>query len=270
MSFPHDGGSSFSAFVRKADSVQNVDPCANGIRVRDGSNDPYSGASFSDFVHQANSVLAVPPGVNGNLVWDTGASYSAFVHQADSISIVDPQSNMVFSQEEESLKGSSPDIGEVTVKQVLLQHAMIVPETTSIYEACCQMAAGKADALVITDSNAKLSGVTNSIKCSFWCLKDFVKRIIARGIDVVNTPVSKVMTKNPIFVMSDALCVKALQKMVQGKVKQLPVLENGRVIGLANLTICLFGFGNYPEGIDENHLVILAAADAIGKRMIRS
>lgn len=30
------------------------------------------------------------------------------------------------------------------------------------------------------------------------------------------TPVSKVMTRNPVFVLSDTLAVEALQKMVQG------------------------------------------------------
>ena len=31
------------------------------------------------------------------------------------------------------------------------------------------------------------------------------------------TPVSKVMTRNPVYVVNDTLAVEALQKMVQGK-----------------------------------------------------
>lgn len=47
-------------------------------------------------------------------------------------------------------------------------------------------------------------------------MEDIATRVIAREIDFINTPVSKVMTKNPIYVLSDTLAVEALQKMVQG------------------------------------------------------
>ena len=40
--------------------------------------------------------------------------------------------------------------------------------------------------------------------------------MIARELNLAETPVSKVMTKNPVFVLSDTLAVEALQKMVQG------------------------------------------------------
>lgn len=41
-------------------------------------------------------------------------------------------------------------------------------------------------------------------------------RVIAEGLKPEETTVSKVMTRNPIFVMGDTLAVEALQKMVQG------------------------------------------------------
>lgn len=43
-------------------------------------------------------------------------------------------------------------------------------------------------------------------------------RVIAEGLRPEETSVSKVMTKNPVFVMGDTLAVEALQKMVQGAV----------------------------------------------------
>lgn len=53
----------------------------------------------------------------------------------------------------------------------------------------------------------------------FTCLlhmKDIATRVIAQEISIEDTPVSKVMTKNPVFVLADTLAVEALQKMVQG------------------------------------------------------
>lgn len=51
---------------------------------------------------------------------------------------------------------------------------------------------------------------------SFILVKDIATRVIARELNLEETPVSKVMTRNPTFVLSDTLAVEALQKMVQG------------------------------------------------------
>jgi hypothetical protein len=40
--------------------------------------------------------------------------------------------------------------------------------------------------------------------------------VIAEGLRVEQTMVSKIMTRNPVYVMSDTLAIEALQKMVQG------------------------------------------------------
>lgn len=47
-------------------------------------------------------------------------------------------------------------------------------------------------------------------------MKDITTRVIARELKLDETPVSKAMTRNPVFVLSDTLAVEALQKMVQG------------------------------------------------------
>ncbi|KVH98111.1 Cystathionine beta-synthase, core [Cynara cardunculus var. scolymus] len=95
--------------------------------------------------------------------------------------------------------------GERTVKRLRLSKALTVPDTTSIYEACRRMAARRVDALLLTDSRSLLCGILTD--------KDIATRVIAREIDFENTPVSKVMTRNPVFVLSDTLAVEALQKM---------------------------------------------------------
>ena len=50
-------------------------------------------------------------------------------------------------------------------------------------------------------------------------IQDLATRVIAEGLKPEDTLVSKVMTKNPLFVTSDTLAVDALQKMVQGEEK---------------------------------------------------
>ncbi|KAL8217488.1 hypothetical protein R6Q57_020861 [Mikania cordata] len=109
--------------------------------------------------------------------------------------------------------------GERTVKQLRLSKALSAPESTTINEACRRMAARKVDVLLVIDSNA--------IQCGILTDKDIATRVVARELDLETTNVSAVMTRNPVFVVSDTLAVEALQKMVQGKFRHLSVVENG-------------------------------------------
>ncbi|XP_012830539.1 PREDICTED: CBS domain-containing protein CBSCBSPB1-like [Erythranthe guttata] len=148
--------------------------------------------------------------------------------------------------------------GERTVKRLRLSRALTVPETTTIKEACHKMAARRVDALLLTDSNALLCGILTD--------KDIATRVIAREINLDETPVSKVMTRNPVFVLSDTLAVEALQKMVQGKFRHLPVVENGEVIALLDITKCLYDAIARMERAAEKGKAIAAAVEGVEKQ----
>ncbi|VFQ61688.1 unnamed protein product [Cuscuta campestris] len=147
--------------------------------------------------------------------------------------------------------------GERTVKRLRLSKALTVPETTTIYEACRRMAARRVDALLLTDSNALLCGIMTD--------KDIAIRVIAREVNIQETPVSKVMTRNPVFVLSDTLAVEALQKMVQGKFRHLPVVENGEVIALLDIAKCLYDAIARLERAVEKGKAIAAAVEGVEK-----
>nr|CAB3491573.1 unnamed protein product [Digitaria exilis] len=120
--------------------------------------------------------------------------------------------------------------GERTVKRLRLSRALTVPESTTVLEVCRRMAARRADAALLTDSNALLCGILTD--------KDIATRVIARELKIDETPVWKVMTRHPIFVLSDTLAVEALQKMVQGKFRHLPVVDNGEVVAMLDIAKC--------------------------------
>nr|GMC53603.1 CBS domain-containing protein CBSCBSPB1 [Ipomoea batatas] len=147
--------------------------------------------------------------------------------------------------------------GERTVKRLRLSKALTVPDTTTVYEACRRMAARRVDALLLTDSNALLCGILTD--------KDIATRVIARELNIQETPVSKVMTRNPVFVLSDTLSVEALQKMVQGKFRHLPVVENGEVIALLDIAKCLYDAIARLERAAEKGKAIVAAVEGVEK-----
>lgn len=146
---------------------------------------------------------------------------------------------------------------ERTVKRLRLSKALTIPDHTTVYEACRRMAARRVDAVLLTDSNALLCGILTD--------KDITTRVIARELKLEDTPVSKVMTRNPLFVLSDTLAVEALQKMVQGKFRHLPVVENGEVIALLDIAKCLYDAIARMERAAEKGKAIAAAVEGVEK-----
>ncbi|KAK4264674.1 hypothetical protein QN277_025817 [Acacia crassicarpa] len=148
--------------------------------------------------------------------------------------------------------------GERTVKKLRLSKALTIPEGTTVSEACRRMAARRVDAVLLTDSNALLSGIITD--------KDISARVIAEGLRPEQTIVSKMMTRNPIFVTSDSLALEALQKMVQGRFRHLPVVENGEVIALLDITKCLYDAISRMEKAAEQGSAIAAAVEGVERQ----
>ncbi|KAK7849938.1 cbs domain-containing protein cbscbspb3 [Quercus suber] len=105
------------------------------------------------------------------------------------------------------------------------------------------------------------------------------------------------MTRNPIFVTSDSLAIEALQKMIQGlhpdisvghhmisydlssvnkisakifwltgKFRHLPVVENGEVIALLDITKCLYDAISRMEKAAEQGTAIAAAVEGVERQ----
>ncbi|KAI4336478.1 hypothetical protein L6164_015000 [Bauhinia variegata] len=162
-----------------------------------------------------------------------------------------------------SSKPSSPPApstaaGERTVKKLRLSKALTIPEGTTVSEACRRMAARRVDAVLLTDASALLSGIVTD--------KDIATRVIAEGLRPEQTIVSKVMTRNPIFVTADSLAIEALQKMIQGKFRHLPVVENGEVIALLDITRCLYDAISRMEKAAEQGSAIAAAVEGVERQ----
>ncbi|XP_047338734.1 CBS domain-containing protein CBSCBSPB5-like [Impatiens glandulifera] len=148
-------------------------------------------------------------------------------------------------------------MGERTVKRLRLSKALTLPETTTIYEGCRRLIARRVDALLLTDSNGLLCGILTA--------RDIATKVIACRLNLEETPASKVMTRNPTFVLSDTLAVEALQKMVQGSFRHLPVVENGEVIALLDIAKCLYDAISRMERAAEKGKAIAAAVEGVEK-----
>uniref|UniRef100_J3NBR0 CBS domain-containing protein n=2 Tax=Oryza brachyantha TaxID=4533 RepID=J3NBR0_ORYBR len=121
------------------------------------------------------------------------------------------------------------------------------------------MAARRVDAVLLTDAQGLLSGIVTD--------KDVATRVVAEGLRVEQTIMSKIMTRNPTYAMSDTLAIEALQKMVQGKFRHLPVVENGEVIAMLDIAKCLYDAISRLEKAAEQGSAIAAAVEGVERQL---
>jgi len=109
------------------------------------------------------------------------------------------------------------------------------------------MTAKGIDCILIINEENMLSGIITD--------KDLSFRVIAEGKDINTTCLKEVMTENPVSVGVHTSASDALQKMVQGRFRHLPIVEDdimsepgthhsdyqeSNIIGYLDITKCLY------------------------------
>jgi len=101
-----------------------------------------------------------------------------------------------------------------------------VPSTVTVFEAVQEMNRRKVGAVLIVDGD-KLAGIFTE--------RDVLIRVVAADRDPKQTPVSHVMTRDPITITSSTT-VEEVMDMHSGKhFRHLPVVDNGRLSGIISV-----------------------------------
>ena len=99
----------------------------------------------------------------------------------------------------------------------------VVNEASSLQSAIVEMSAKGLSMVAITDKSGYLRGIITD---------GDLRRMLERRVDVYRVSVKDVMTENPKWIDGRELAVNALQKMSDGKITSMPVLnEEKKVIG---------------------------------------
>ncbi|KIJ45735.1 hypothetical protein M422DRAFT_166403 [Sphaerobolus stellatus SS14] len=126
-------------------------------------------------------------------------------------------------------KGRKAIVGKGTVAALKPSPALTVPETISVSDASQLCAAKRTDCVLVVDDEEGL--------CGIFTAKDLAYRVTAESLDPRTTPVSAIMTRNPMVTRDTTSATEALQLMVQRHFRHLPVCnEDGNVVGLLDIT----------------------------------
>lgn len=120
---------------------------------------------------------------------------------------------MAEERDEDQLKLMSLQVGDLIARDVVS-----LPQTATLRDVGQHMSRERVSCLLLTDENGKVSGIVTD--------RDLRNRVVAQGLDYA-TPVSDVMTANPISITPDAYAFDALLTMTRHNIRHLPVVANG-------------------------------------------
>jgi CBS domain-containing protein len=109
------------------------------------------------------------------------------------------------------------------VRDAMTENPRSIGSSASVVEAARLMREGHIGSLPITDEEKLVGMITD---------RDITTRVVAEGVDPTATSVGDVYSRELISVEPDHDLEEALQLMARHQVRRLPVVENGRLVGI--------------------------------------
>ncbi|KAF0720636.1 Aste57867_150 [Aphanomyces stellatus] len=120
----------------------------------------------------------------------------------------------------------------LTVEALRPSKVTLLLDNITVAEAATRLRRARVEACIVVNSAGELLGILTPT--------DITRRVLAQDINPAQCLVSSVMTKSPTCVRTTDPATDALNLMLQGQFKHLPVLDiNGRVSGLLDISKCL-------------------------------
>ena len=110
-----------------------------------------------------------------------------------------------------------------SVRDAMTENPRSIGASASVVEAARVMREEHIGSLPITDDEQLVGMITD---------RDITTRVVAEAADPKMTPVGDVYSRDPVSVEPDEDLEDALQLMARHQVRRLPVVEQGRLVGI--------------------------------------
>jgi CBS domain-containing protein len=118
----------------------------------------------------------------------------------------------------------------MTVKAILTAKGgdiVTIEPNTSVLAASKLMAERRIGALVVTGADRRLVGIVSE--------RDIVQRLAVDGAATLDLPLNEVMTRKVTTCNPADTISSVMERMTQGKFRHLPVLDQGRLVGIVSI-----------------------------------
>ena len=113
------------------------------------------------------------------------------------------------------------------VKDVMVTDLVTIKADISVKKAVKVMNDFEIGCLIVVEKGQAIGIVTE---------RDILKRIVVEGRDPEKTLVGEVMSKPLIVTSPETSLEEAIESMFKHKIKKLPVVEGGKLVGLVTFT----------------------------------
>ena len=113
------------------------------------------------------------------------------------------------------------------IKELMVKNIVTVLPNASVHEAVKHMNKNRIGCLLVVD-RGKIMGILTE--------RDILERVVEKGKNPKETETSDIMTKHVIFGNPNMELPDATRLMFEKKVKKLPLVDGGQLIGLITLT----------------------------------
>lgn len=118
----------------------------------------------------------------------------------------------------------------MTVKAILSAKAgevITIEPTTKLSDAAKILAERKIGALVVTGADRRVVGIVSE--------RDIVQDLAVHGAASLDLPLTEVMTRKVMTCTVADTISSLMERMTQGKFRHLPVVDQGRLIGIVSI-----------------------------------
>ena len=118
----------------------------------------------------------------------------------------------------------------MTVKAILSAKGSgvdTIEPNTNVAAAAKRLAERRIGALVVTGADHRIVGILSE--------RDIVQELAVRGAAALDMPLTDVMTRKVMTCGPSDTVSSLMERMTQGKFRHLPVVEQGRLIGIVSI-----------------------------------
>lgn len=102
-----------------------------------------------------------------------------------------------------------------------------IDPTADLTAAAKLLTERRIGAVVIRGAGGRLAGILSE--------RDIVRAVSERGTLALTLPVGQVMTRNVVTCGEDDSCASIMEQMTERKFRHMPVLNNGKLVGLISI-----------------------------------
>ena len=122
----------------------------------------------------------------------------------------------------------SKTVVQEIVSQIMTRHVVTINSNRTALDAALLMKEKRISSLIVQDDENESLGIITE--------RDFVKRVCAQDKKSSEVLISELMSKIQTFAEPDTPVDVAVQRMINNRIRRLPVISDGHVIGIITVT----------------------------------